>query len=60
MSRAGYIAVITGAFTGDEVAGAVTRFKNFKSDRLSRRYGPADGKLEKELNTVAECRRATW
>ena len=37
------IAVITGAFAGDEVAGAVTRFENFKITQLARRYGPADG-----------------
>ena len=41
----GDIAVITGAFTGDEVAGAVTRFENFKISRLARRYGPAEGTI---------------
>ena len=60
VSRAGYIAVITGAFTGDEVAGAVTRFKNFKSDRLSRRYGPADGKLEKEPGLITKHGSGVW
>ena len=60
MSRAGYIAVITGAFTGDEVAGAVIRFKNFKSDRLSRRYGPADGKLEKEPGLITKHGSGVW
>ena len=43
----GDVAVITGAFTGDEVAGAVTRFENFRGHRLNRRYGPADGMLER-------------
>ena len=47
------VAVITGAFEGDEVVGAVTRFENFRGDRLSRRYGPADGKLEKEPGSIA-------
>ena len=60
VSRAGYIAVITGAFTVDEVAGAVTRFKNFKSDRLSRRYGPADGKLEKEPGLITKHGSGVW
>ena len=53
VTGAGDVAVITGAFTGDEVAGAVTRFENFRGDRLSRRYGPADGKLEKEPGSIA-------
>ena len=53
VTGAGDVAVITGAFTGDEVAGAVTRFENFRGHRLNRRYGPADGKLEKEPGKVA-------
>ena len=53
VTGAGDVAVITGAFEGDEVAGAVTRFENFRGDRLTRRYGPADGKLEKEPGKVA-------
>ena len=53
VTGAGDIAVITGAFTGNEVAGAVTRFENFRGDRLSKRYGPADGKLEKEPGFIA-------
>ena len=48
VTRAGDVAVITGEFTGSQLAGAITRFENFRGDRLSRRYGPADGKLEKE------------
>ena len=48
VTRAGGVAVITGEFTGSQLAGAITRFENFRGDRLSRRYGPADGKLEKE------------
>ena len=53
ITGAGDVAVITGAFEGNEVAGAVTRFENFRGDRLSRRYGPADGKLEKEPGSIA-------
>ena len=53
VTGAGDVAVITGAFAGDEVAGAVTRFENFRGEQLSRRYGPADGKLEKEPGSGA-------
>ena len=49
----GDVAVITGGFTGNQVAGAVTQFENFRGDRLTRRYGPADGKLEKEPGSIA-------
>ena len=54
VSQAGDIAVITGAYAGDEVAGAATRFENFRGDQLHRRYGPATGTLEKEPGFVAE------
>ena len=53
VATSGDIAVITGAFTGDEVAGAVTRFEDFKISRLARRYGPADGTLQKEPGFIA-------
>ena len=53
VTGAGDVAVMTGAFTGNQVAGAITRFENFRGNRLSRRYGPADGKLEKEPGKVA-------
>ena len=53
VTGAGDVAVITGAFTGDVVAGAVTRFENFRGDQLSRRYGPAEGKLEKEPGFIS-------
>ncbi len=48
VTGAGDIAVITGAFTGNEVDGKVTRFDNFTGTRLTKRYGPADGRLEEE------------
>ena len=54
VTGAGDVAVITGAFAGDEVAGAATRFENFQGERLRKRYGPADGKLEKESGQIAE------
>ena len=52
VTGAGDVAVITGAFEGGEVADAVTRFENFQGERLSRRYGPASGRLQKEPGFV--------
>jgi len=46
ITEAGDVAILTGAFEGDEVAGAVTRYENFKGSQLDHRYGPADGQLE--------------
>ncbi len=60
VTGAGDVAVITGGFTGNEVAGAVTRFENFRGDRLSRRYGPAGGRLEREPGFVAEHGSGVW
>ena len=56
----GDIAVITGAWEGNEVAGAVTRFENFQGERLSRRYGPAEGKLEKEPGIISGHGSGVW
>ena len=60
VTGAGDVAVITGAFEGNEVAGAVTRFENFQGERLSRRYGPAEGKPEKEPGFIAAHRSGVW
>ena len=46
MTHAGDVAVITGAYIGDVVAGAVTRYENFTGRQLTRQYGPAEGILE--------------
>ena len=53
VTGSGDVAVITGAFTGNEVSGSATRFENFKGESLRKRYGPADGKLEKEPGFIA-------
>ena len=53
VTHAGDVSVITGAFAGNEVAGAVTRFEDFSGRSFSRRYGPADGTLEKEEGRIA-------
>ena len=60
VTEAGDVAVITGAFKGDVVAGAVTRFENFQGERLSRRYGPAEGKLEYEAEFIAQHHSGVW
>ena len=44
----GDVAVITGAYEGDETAGAVTQYEDFTGRQLTRQYGPAEGKLEDE------------
>ena len=51
---AGDFGVIDGAFMGDQVAGAVTRYENFKGCQLSRQFGPAKGKLDKKPELIAQ------
>ena len=53
VTGAGDVAIFTGAIRGNEIAGAVTQFENFRGGLLSMRYGPADGKLEKEPGLIA-------
>lgn len=48
VTHSGDVAVITGAYVGDERAGSVTRYENFRGRQLSSQYGPASGKLEYE------------
>ena len=60
VTGAGDVAVITGAFTGDEVAGAVTLFEDFAVSGLTKRYGPASGKLEDEPDGIAEHDSGVW
>ena len=54
VTGAGDVAVITGAFSGNEVADAVTWFKNFRGDGLTKRYSRYYGKLEKKPGFVAQ------
>ena len=54
ISARGDVAVITGAYRGDERAGAVTRFEDFQIFALDKGYGPANGTLRKEPGFVAE------
>ncbi len=50
----GDVAVITGAYTGNEVAGAVTRYEEFKGYEIKKRYGPAEGVLLREPDFVSK------
>ena len=57
----GDVAVITGAYQGDEVAGSVTRYEGFFGHQLSRQYGPASGKLvAEEQGKVGQHRSGVW
>ena len=56
----GDVAVITGAFTGDEVAGAVTRYEDFTISALNKEYGPASGKLVYETRFISEHDSGVW
>ncbi len=47
-TQSGDVAVITGVYTGGEVAGASTRYEYFQGYSLKRRYGPSEGKLVSE------------
>ena len=60
VTSAGDVSAITGAYAGDEVEGAVTRYKDFTVDSLNKRYGPADGQLEKEPNRVSGHGSGVW
>ncbi len=60
VTGAGDVAVITGAYEGDEVAGAVTRFEDFSGWSLSHGYGPAGGKLGYEKVYISEHESGVW
>ncbi len=60
VKSAGNVAVITGAFEGDEVTGAVTKFEDFSITRLNKRYGPAGGILEKDSEFIALHDSDVW
>ena len=57
----GDVAVFTGAFTGAEVAGAVTRFENFTGRQFQKEYGPTSGTFEYEEGfTVSDHYSGAW
>ena len=57
---AGGVSIITGAYTGNERAGAVTRYEDFAVTALNKRYGPASGTLEKEPGVIPLHRSGVW
>ena len=60
VTGAGGVSVITGAYTGNERAGAVTRYEDFAVTALNKRYGPADGRLVKEPGLIEIHRSGVW
>ena len=60
ISSRGDIAVITGAYQGDERAEAITRFEDFQVFALRKGYGPANGTLRKDPGFVAEHESGVW
>ena len=60
VTGAGGVSIITGAYTGNERAGAVTRYEDFTVTALNKRYGPASGTLEKEPGFVAGHDSGVW
>ena len=48
VTHAGDVAVMTGAYTDDEVAGEVTRYEAFRVDELTKEYGPVGGVIENQ------------
>ena len=56
----GDVSVITGAYTGNERVGAVTRFKEFQVGALRKEYGPVSGKLEDETDHIGLHPSGLW
>ena len=50
----GDVEVVTGFFTGNQLASAVTRFEDFSVSPLSKRFGPTDGDLVQQAGSFAE------
>ncbi len=48
VTHAGDVAVMTGAYTDDEVAGKVRRYEAFSVGELTKEYGPVGGVIEGE------------
>ena len=60
VTGAGSVGVITGAYTGDEEGGAVTRFEDFEGWMFRKKYGPASGRLEYEPGIISEQHSDLW
>ncbi len=60
VAGAGDVAIIAGAFAGNETAGAVTRYEGFSVAKLRKAYGPASGRFRQEPGFVAEHDSGVW
>ena len=60
VTGAGDVAIITGAFTGNQVTGAVTRFEEFLVAPLQKESGPARGRLEYEQGVISGHASGVW
>lgn len=60
VTEEGDVAVITGAYTGDEVSGAVTRYEGFKGYELRKKYGPSSGVIIKEAGLIGVHVSGVW
>lgn len=60
ISGGGDLAVITGAFAGNERTGAATRFEDFTITGLSRSYGPTSGQLEYQSGFITTHDSRLW
>lgn len=58
--QSGDIAVMTGIFQGDELAGEVTRYQDFRVVPLRRQFGPQNGILRKAPGFIAEYESNVW
>ena len=55
VTHMGDVAVITGAYEGNEVIGAFTRYEEFQGYSLRRRYGPSDGELVRQEESIVSA-----
>ncbi len=60
-THSGDVAVMTGAYEGDEVAGASTLYEDFQGYSLERRYGPSDGTIvDDESGNISAQQSGVW
>ena len=66
VAHAGDVSLITGAFSGNERDGEVTRFEGYRVDHLTKEHGPVGGTItEPGTGTLGEheafgCRLVVW
>ena len=52
----GDVSVITGAISGNEIAGAVTTYQNFQVLQFEKQFGPTDNRLQGQSGRITEFR----